>query len=575
VVGLWLPVIAIGSGLLAATLAAWNWGVPWTLVWLPALIAVVIAVTAGKLHSGTAASAETRSWTADAFAAGLSLLFAVMSLLVLRTNPDDVFYVNRATATAQLNHIPVLDVIFTHEEAARGGGAGLPVDSYSALQGAVARFLGLHAASVAYLIFPPVFTFLAAWALWRLVRAWAPRRAWLCFALGAVFLSWSAQTHLTSGNFFLTRIWQGKVAFVAWLIPTIYVYLTQWLGKRDALTGVLILTAGLACIGATGSATFVAPAIFASAVVALAVRMDWRALTVPLAAAAIPFGIGIFVLSRFPLSQRIGRDELQPESWFYFEVVGMGVVAVVAAFGIWGAPWIARSGPAAWLTTGLAVVVTIIIAPGAIGLLSDLSGLTGTLRRMLWIVPFPALVGLLAALPVASASRIGRLVPIAVPTLIAILLVALGTPLWGFRGHTLWHYPPSWKTYRASEVRAILRSYHGDGPILADRGLMGAIPLVTVEPKAVNARSLYLVRTALPRKQIKERLVLTRFISGDEPRPKTAAVRRALANLRVGLVCIRQNRRDFIPIIERVGPFREAFTTRRGVCLERTPSSSG
>jgi hypothetical protein len=492
-----------------------------------------------------------------------------MALFITRANADDAFYVNRATATGQLNHIPVLDVIFTNEQAARAGGAGLPVDSYSALQGALARFIGVHPASVAYFVFPPVFTFLATWALWRLVRAWAPRDAWLCFALGSVFWIWSAQYPLTSGNYFLNRIWQGKVALVAWLVPTLYVYLTRWLGKREALTAVLLLAGGLCSIGLTGSATFVAPLVFFAAVVPLLARVEWRALAIPLAAAAIPFLIGIVVLSRFPLSETVGSEPLEPQSWFYHQVVGSGVVGAVAAFGVWAAPWIVRAGPVERLTTGLAVVVALLIAPGIVALLSDVSGLTDTLRRTLWIVPFPALVGLLAAVPVAQ--RMGRLVPAGAVLAVAALLVVFGTPLWTglYTGRSLWSYPPMWKMHKAGEARTILRNYDGSGPILAEPGVMLAIAILTAEPKAVNARSLYLERTRLPPEQITDRLVLTRFISAE--RVPAASVRRAMADLDVGLVCVR--RHALIPAVRRAGPFRRAFTAHSEVCLERTPSA--
>jgi hypothetical protein len=52
-----------------------------------------------------------------------------MSLFINEQNADDVFCVNRATATAQLNHIPVRDVIFTDERVPRLGGTGPPVEA--------------------------------------------------------------------------------------------------------------------------------------------------------------------------------------------------------------------------------------------------------------------------------------------------------------------------------------------------------------------------------------------------------------------------------------------------------------
>jgi Family of unknown function (DUF6077) len=577
-----LLVIGLAAGFVAALLAASRREIPWPVVWLPVFVAAAAAVGAGRLRSrAPTVVTEERNWPADLFAALVSLGFAGMSLIIMRANSDDVFYVNRATATSQLNRIPTLDVIFTHEEAARGGGAGLPVDSYSALQGGLARLFDVHALSVAYFLFPVVFTFLATWAMWRLVRAWAPSHAWLCFALGCVFWLFSSQFALTSGNYFLNRMWQGKVPLVAWLVPTAYVYLTRWLGKRDAVTAVLILAAALCSIGLTSSATFVAPLVFLTAVIPLVARKDWRALALPLVAAAIPLVIGLFVLSRFPLSETVGLGVLFPQSWFYQQVVGVGLVATVAALALWAAPWLARSGPAQQVTTGLAVVVAVVIAPGMLELLSDISGLTATLRRTLWIVPFPALVALLAVLPLRRTigrldARIGRFAPFAAALTIGVLLVAFGAPLWtDFRtGKAWWHYPPTWKMHKAAEARAILRKYDGDGPILARRDVMQAIVLLAVEPKAVNARTLYLERTDLPPEAITDRIVLTEFIHRENPPPSSFAVRKALARLEVGLICVPVYARELVPTIEALGPFEPAFDTRGQVCLERAAAST-
>ena len=569
-----LLLVGLFAGLIAAVLAAGG-AVPWALVWLPALVAGAAPVAAGKLRSrARAVAAEPIGWASHAFAAGVGLAFGAMSLFIARGNADDVFYVNRATAVRQLGHIPVLDVIFTHEQVARAGGAGLPNDSYSALEGALARVVGVEGPSVAYLVFPPVFTFLATWATWRLIRAWAPRRAWLCFSLASVFLLWSAQYPLTSGNYFLNRIWQGKVAFVAWAIPTIYVYLTRWVGKRDSLTGVLLLAAGFVTIGLTGSATFVAPLVVLGALIPLVACREWVKIPVPLAAGAIPFAIGMVLLLRFPLSETVGEAALPDQSWFYHQVVGSGVVGVVAAFGAWAAPWIVRSGPPERVTTGIVVLFAVLTVPGMIAFLSDVSGLVGTLRRTLWIAPFPAVVGLLVALPLAT--RAGKLVPAATAVGISVALVAFGSPLWAnlWDGSSLWRYPPSWKTPNADAAMAILRHYDGSGPILADRGLMMAIAIVTSDPKAVNPRDLYLKRTRLPRPEIADRLLLTKFVTREAPPQSMTAVGGALDRLDVGLVCLFSRRQPLIRSVQSLGTYEPAFRAGGETCLQQVPSAS-
>jgi hypothetical protein len=253
--------------------------------------------------------------------------------------------------------------------------------------------------------------------------------------------------------------------------------------------------------------------------------------------------------------------------------VGAAVVGAIAAIGIWAAPWFARAGPAQRLTSALALLFALLTVPGMMILLNHATGLTGTLRRVLWIVPFPALVALLAAIPLARA--LPRVAPAAAALAVAALLVVLGQPLWTLSGHRLWDYPPHWKIWGASRARAVLARYEGSGPILARSGLMQAIAIITVEPKAVNARSLYLRRTHETRKGINERLVLTRFIDRRRPLPSEDAVKSALANLHVGLVCVKEGDLDLVPIVERLGPYREAFATNEETCLVREREPGG
>lgn len=577
----------IAGGLISAVLATTAHGLPWPLLWLPALVGVGIALADGRLRWGGQPWTESVDrWWADAFAATVGVAFSVMSLFINDQNADDVFYVNRATATAQLNHIPVRDVIFTDERVSRLGGTGLPVEAYAALEGALGRLFGVHAASVAYYVSPPVMTFLATWALWRLLRSWAPARAIVSFSLACVFLVWSAQFDLSAGNFFLTRMWQGKVVFVAWLVPTLYTYLTRWMGRRDALTGVLLIGSGVSAIGLTSSATFVVPLVVAAAALPVLVSRGWNRLPVLLATAGIPFLIGFVATRTHPLGDRFPVGVL-PTQWYYEAMFGAGVVSVIAAAAVWSGPWLARAGPATAVTTGIAVIAVIVLAPFAFRALTEVSGLMGSraLRRTLWVIPFPPLVGLLAAFPLVAAldrfrpvrfTVVRQLSPLIPAAVCAAVLLAFGHPLWqGRNGHAHWSGHPTWKTNQAAlaTARGILARYEGTGSILAEQPVMKAIALLTVEPKAVNPRTWYARLTEEPPERTRERLALTRLVMEPENASREEADGAALANLRVGLVCLSGDDTSLAGELSRLG-YEEAFRVRRHLCLQRTPGTS-
>ena len=344
-------------------------------------------------------------------------------------------------------------------------GSGLPVDTLHALQGAVARFIGVEAPSVVYLVTPPIAAFLATWALWRLLRAWAPRFALLCFALACVYWVWSAKTDLTYGSFFISRIWQGKVIFVAWMVPTLYVLLTRWIRRSDLRAAVLLLAAALASIGLTASATFVAPLVCAAAALPLLARREWRPAAVVALAGAIPLAIGGLVSHHYGISDDISHYP-RDNYWIVTQVFAPGVVGAVGAVALWSSPWFARTRG---IATGIAVITALLLVPGVLALIRDVVGLSETLRRLLWLVPLPALVGLLAAGPARRVLAVGTAV------VAAGLLIAFGTPLWtGFDGGGRWKSPPSWKTngHYVTEARMILAHYHGPGSVLANKATM-------------------------------------------------------------------------------------------------------
>jgi Family of unknown function (DUF6077) len=558
--------------------------VPWSVVWALAACAVVAAFASRRfrISRNEIVEAPLRA-IEDAVVAVVALGFAAMSLFISDSNEDDVFYVNRATATAQLGHIPTRDVIFTDEAAKRLGGTGLPLDAYSALQGALGNVLGIHGASVAYYVFPPVFTFLATWALWRLLRLWSPRWPLVAFGVGCVFLLWSAQVPLSPGSFFLGRIWQGKVAFVAWLVPTLYVLATRWLGRHESRTGFLLVAAGVASVGLTGSAALVVPLIVAATAPAVIAGRDWSAVPVLAAVGAFPLAVVFGVSQRFPLGHRFPFPGL-PTEWYYHAVFGSGAVAIVAAAGLWLAPWLARRGPPAALATGIAVVAAVLLAPDVVRVLNDTSGLAGSraLRRTLWVVPLPAVVGLLSNLPYAAGRLAVRRVPqwaapAAAGAVLTVLLITFGHPLWlSANGGTRWVARPQWKTspYYLRTARAILARYEGKGPVLAELRTMKAITLLTVEPKAVNPRSVYARQTDEPPARIEERLALKRFVLGQRPKPSPDDLAKALADLRVGLVCVPEEKTDLEVAVEQAGNYREAFRTKGQVCLSGGPGMS-
>jgi hypothetical protein len=232
------------------------------------------------------------------------------------------------------------------------------------------------------------------------------------------------------------------------------------------------------------------------------------------------------------------------------------------------------------MAAAVVAVTVVLLAPGMFDVLHAVSDLNETLRRVLWVVPFPVVVGLLAALPPPDrvVRRVGRPVVLLPAALLAAILVAFGRPLWiSHEGPSSWTSSPSWKVRAQpmTRARAILARYHGDGAILARPKIMRSIAIVTAEPKAVNPRTLYALRTREPRARTRERLLLTSFVQGSVGRARLADVERALADLEVGLVCVPQRAGRVVRSTRALDGFLPAFRAERQSCFERGNAPSG
>jgi hypothetical protein len=563
----WLAVIAGVAAAIAVVNGAW-------------LVSVGLAAVA---LGGVAWAAPWRGFTPQAPAGwgGLVALpiaagFAVLSQFIVRPDGDDTLYVNRAVWIAEHGRIPVGDTLFGDDGKVLPGAP--PVSSIEALVGTLARALNTSAAGFGYYVLLPAATLLAILALWRLIRVWAPRSAVWCLLLAGAFLLWSGRSTASFGSFQLVRSWQGKAIFVSLAVPALYAYLTEWAETRSRRSFLLAVATGAAGVGLTSSATFVVPLVVAAAGVGLFVRGLWqvrrhaaehpaggsdttsrdsyravlgRLLLVGLVA-VYPVCAGLAVTT-FLFGAPAGTDpKLNNAQTSWAWVVGPGVIGLLGGAALWLGPLLVPRGAAAATAFGAALATVAMLIPGMMELLADLTGSGPVLWRVLWVAPVPALVGMLAAVPLTA---LGRLLSPARglgrgpgwlagwgPALAAVLaLVLAGTPIWASTNRARLG-SPQWKA-NLSVVRnafAIAHGYPAAKRVLAPASVMSALPLVTSRTKSVNPRSLYLQGitdgTAQPRQ------LLTTFADRRQPAPSPEQVSNALQRLQVDVVCL--SRRD-------------------------------
>ncbi|MBK9475285.1 MAG: hypothetical protein IPL94_03345 [Tetrasphaera sp.] len=550
-------VISLAFALAAAWRIGWGGEGGYLLGWVFAFAAILPLVgalwrrpetatpeTAGE---GTPESPSDQPGPIATLIAVLGALGAgALSLFVLRVDPDDAFYVNKAVFVAEHGVIPLRDTIFSPGTlpAIRGAGTA-PVQSVEVLQGAIGHLFGLSGGTVAYMLTPPVASFLAVWSVYRLLRIWTGPRALVALVTSMLFLGFGGKTGYVFGVFFIGRIWQGKVVLVAAVIPLLYLYLTRWARERRPVDAILLTATGITAVGLTSTATFLLPVISAAVAIGMLIaglRGAWGALL----PAAYPVGSGL-VVALITQGEAIGNYVMPAHRAVHF-VFATGVWCALTMTALLLAPWLMRARADAVVLGAGAVGAVVVMAPGIPELINSATSAGPVLWRLCWVAPIPAMAGVLAAsahrlLPSwASRYAVGA---IAVPVAVIAAIAVGGQPIIsGVRSVTVkstpvWKYP----AHELDRARAIDDTYDGDRPVLARRATMRAIALTTTRIQGVDPRDFYLPALDEPAAQHAARIALSKLMVPSNPAAPTTLAR-DLHTLDVGLVCLTDTQRN-------------------------------
>ncbi|MDX6375673.1 MAG: hypothetical protein QOD98_4661, partial [Nocardioidaceae bacterium] len=495
----------LASAAIAATAMALRG--PWVLVWVPWLVAGLTGSFAAVsclrgLPSLSAGAPAPPSRGGAGFVLVAATGCAAFSLVAMRPNPDDLFYVNVSQWVAEHGTFPVRDTLFSDLRYPMANWP--PTASYDALTGAVAHLLGTPAGTITYLVVPPLASFLAVLALWRLLRAWRTPLVSVAMAAALLFLLFDGTSSYGSpGNLFVTRLWQGKVILLCVLVPVLLVHALRFVERPSRARAGWLFGCGVAAVALSTTAIFLVPILAVAATAPLLVRSPRTAVAGFAALSAYPVGVGVVTLLTGGRSaddfggRRLYRFD---GSWIGHEVFLDGLIAFVAVAAVL-LGCLVLPHPPARLTSALAVMFTgLVFVPGSTRLAYDLTGLGPTLWRVTWACTVAGLVGVLASWVV---SRWGarwarrdwrRWLGLVAASLAVALLAAFGSPIWAGDTSTRLVRPFHWQ--RGDESRAIVawmlaHSSPGD-IVLAPDGLSVTVAVTTTRVKTVAPRDYYL-----------------------------------------------------------------------------------
>jgi len=576
------PQALLVAGLVATVVAAVG-GVVWTagtfrFTWLATLAATACLLLWSYLHGRyeprpaddwtRAKEAHGNGWD-DAVVLGVLAVTVVASLFIHLTDTDDPYYVNRSVWVAEHGNAATLDTMFTPEVLNSPYGGGVPIASIESLFGVLAHMTGLRAGTVTYLVATPVFTALSVWAMWRLVRRWAPRRAVWVLVAAIAFLMLSGDSML--GNFWIVRMWQGKVIAVTFLMPLIWSYLTEAHEAPDRRARlralVLLFASGIAFFGLTPTAVIWGPVMFGVVVLAAAVIRS-RTLLVGGALMVIgPVVSGLAVIA-FSVEEVGGEDPVPLSAKDSFDrMLGTdGWLVALALVALALAPLLARRGVPAVLAGAAALVGVLTYAPGVLDLINAVTGSGPILWRMLYVAPVPVLVGLLVALPWGRGDAppdaplddgptvVQRGTAYAGLAAVALGFVLGGHPVWSHTGHTgalSVTSRPEWKVDLPSlrDVE-LLAEKDISGTVLLPPQRMKVLTMYTTKAFPVVPRDWFIQNMREPKASNAARTVLAEISDGVGPFVSEGNAAAALDQLDVTLACVVTTAKDADRVVE-------------------------
>lgn len=184
----------------------------------------------------------------------------VVTLTMIRPNPDDAFYLNVAVTAFDSPREPVIQEDGIH------GIAGAPVvlavakvQSYELLIAICAYILHIPPIYIAHILFPVLASILAVYCYAALHKYLFPKSwLWATVVVIALLVIVGEPSH-SYGNFSFLRIHQGKCIFLTTVLPLLVAKTIHFLRYPTVRNWLLLAATQVCAVGFSSSALFAAP----------------------------------------------------------------------------------------------------------------------------------------------------------------------------------------------------------------------------------------------------------------------------------------------------------------------------
>ena len=209
------------------------------------------------------------------------------------------------------------------------------------------------------------------------------------------------------------------------------------------------------------------------------------------------------------------------------------------------------------LLAGPVVVFAGFLAPGMLDLMNEVGDADAVAWRILWVLPLPAMVGMVVTAPRAGM----RAAPVVAPVVVLAVLAVAGTSITSVdnRGAEL-VWPPTHDLPRPEAVSAVTLAGLVDdgGRVAGPEDVDFSVAVLTTRVRATNPRSSYLAgRHVGDGFAADERAILSRALDSGIAEYGPETVIAALEVLAPDALCLRAGTGDMLAGVLRVAGYRE------------------
>jgi hypothetical protein len=506
-------------------------GLPYAVFWWVALPAAFGAWMWNLRGEARATSGEDAGKHVAWIVALVAAAAVCITLFASRPDADDAFY--RSISATLLRH-PQQPVLL-HDTLYR-----LPdvpillqfyrLSNYDVLVATLARLTGVDHLLVAYLVLPSLFAAFSVPGWAYLMRRIVPARwSWALLILFFVVLA-LGEMHRDYGNFAFVRLFQGKAILVTGMVPVIAGAALRFARHGGARHWLLLFAAGIAALGVSASALFVAPAAAALGLAggwsangasnrrfALGMLASTYVLGAGWVMASVAHGGAADLVSTSPMPAVM---PILDDTWGVWST-RLLLVALLSAWAFVRDPVRAR-----YLSAGAFFFLLAVLNPYTVRVVADhLVGIR-TYWRLTWTLPLPLFLAVLLDSVIERALHLrSKVLAACACVALAGLAITFG---WRFgtlrsaNGVTLGLPGPKVTSVEYHVASTIDKDVSERGVVLAPESVSIWLPGFVVHPQLLGVRSLYLTR-AFSLQDAARRSSLMRYVAGEYRPPDSAA----------------------------------------------------